>query len=246
MSQFNHADQIKSLRDNWDKKPVLRAVYAEFYGLIHKNLSQLSDGKVVELGSGIGAIKDIIPDCITTDMFQTQWNDRVENAYSLSYSDASLSDIILVDVFHHLKFPGTALKEFYRVLRPSGRVLVFEPCLSMLGLIVYGVFHHEPINLMKQINWEAPHSEILDSQKFYAAQGNASRIFLGKRYKEKLKAWNQIRIIKLSALSYLATGGYRKPQLLPDKDFHVLKWFEDLFDNFPSLFATRVLVVLEK
>jgi len=246
MSKFNHEDQIKSLRDDWDKKPVLRAVYAAFYNLIHKNLSQLSDGKVVELGSGIGAIKDIIPDCITTDMFQTQWNDRVENAYSLSFSDTSLSDIILVDVFHHLKFPGTVLKEFYRVLRPSGRVLILEPCLSVLGVIVYGAFHHEPINIMKQINWEAPNSETLDPQKFYAAQGNATRIFLGKRYKEKLKAWSQIRIIRLSALSYLATGGYRKPQLLPAKAIYTLKKFEDLFDNLPSLFATRVLVVLEK
>jgi SAM-dependent methyltransferase len=246
MGIFDHQDQIVAFHENWDQKPALRAVYGEFYKLIRKNLSGLADGKMIELGSGIGSIKDVIPECITTDMFPTPWNERVENAYSLSFPDASVSDIILVDVFHHLEFPGSALEEFYRVLRPGGKVLLFEPCLSLLGLFVYGMIHHEPINIMKQITWKAPTSEPLDSPGFYAAQGNATRIFLGRNYRKELNLWHQIRIIRLSALSYLASGGYRKPQLLPDRVLPFVKIFEGFFDLFPSLFATRMLVILTK
>jgi SAM-dependent methyltransferase len=246
MGIFDHQDQIVAFHENWDRKPALRAVYAEFYKLIRKNLSGLADGKMIELGSGIGSIKDIIPECITTDMFPTQWNERVENAYSLSFPDSSISDIILVDVFHHLEFPGSALEEFHRVLRPDGKVLIFEPCLSLLGLFVYGVIHHEPINIMKQIIWKAPASQLLDAPGFYAAQGNASRVFLWNQYKKDLNLWGQIKLIRLSALSYLASGGYRKPQLLPDEMLPYVKMFEGLFDWFPSIFATRMLVILTK
>jgi len=246
MGIFDHRDQIVSFHENWAKKSALRTVYGGFYRLIKENLSQLSSGATIELGSGIGAIKDVIPDCVTTDMFSTPWNDKVENAYTLSFSDSSLSNIILVDVFHHLEYPGTALKEFYRVLRPGGKVLLFEPCLSVLGLFVFGVIHHEPVNLMAEISWEAPQLESLDSPKFYAAQGNATRIFLGNGFKTRLGLWSRMNVIRLSALSYLASGGYRKPQLVPDKALPVVKRLEALFDIFPSLFATRMLVMLTK
>jgi SAM-dependent methyltransferase len=246
MGIFDHREQIVAFHENWDQKPALRAVYGGFYRLIRGNLSELPNRRVIELGSGIGSIKDVIPECITTDMFPTPWNEKVENAYFLSFPDRSISDIILVDVFHHLEFPGSALEEFNRVLRPGGKVLLFEPCLSVLGLFVYGMIHHEPISIMKQIVWKAPESESLDSPGFYAAQGSATRIFLGGNYKEKLNLWHQIKIIRLSALSYLASGGYRKPQLLPDRVLPFVKIFEGFFDLFPTIFATRMLVILTK
>jgi len=246
MGIFDHREQIVALHESWSQKPALRAVYREFHNLIRGQLSNLRDGKVIELGSGIGSIKDVIPECITTDMFPTPWTDRVENAYALSFSDSSISDIVLVDVFHHLEYPGTALDEFYRALRPGGRVLIFEPCLSMLGLIVYGAIHHEPVNMTQPIHWNAPSSRSLEAPKFYAAQGNASRVFLGRQHKDRLNLWTQIKIFRLSALSYLASGGYRKRQMIPDAALPLVKWFEGLFDLFPWLFATRMLVVLTK
>ena len=71
-------------------------------------------GSVVELGSGIGNIKEVIPKCLCTDLFPNPWLDYVENAYALSFGSASVSNLILFDVFHHLKYPGTALQEFHR------------------------------------------------------------------------------------------------------------------------------------
>jgi hypothetical protein len=48
----------------------------------------------------------VIPECVTTDIFPNPWLDRVENAYALNFADASVGNLILFDVFHHLEFPG--------------------------------------------------------------------------------------------------------------------------------------------
>ena len=153
----------------------------------------MPESKIVELGSGLGNIHEVIPNCLRTDLFPNPWIDQIENAYQLSFADESVSDLILTDVFHHLKYPGTALKEFSRVLRKGGRVIMLEPCMSALGLLVYGILHDEPIAVTKEIEWDAPEDWSPEQIDYYAAQGNASRIFLGKRFRHKLGDWQKIR-----------------------------------------------------
>ena len=246
MGIFTHREQIMRLHEHWNSKPALRNVYSNFYRLIASHLTNQPDSKVVELGSGIGNLKEFIPQCITTDMFPTPWSELVENAYQLSFPDETISDLILVDVFHHLQFPGTALTEFHRVLKKGGQVLIFEPCLSVLGLIVFGLLHPEGLKFNHTIQWNVPPSLMLDSPEYYTSQGNATRIFLGSSYRKALEIWSEIKVMRLSASSYIATGGYTKPQILPDKLLTLVSNFERLFDLFPSLFATRMLVILVK
>lgn len=209
-------------------------------------MSGLPDSKIVELGSGMGHIRDVIPNCITTELFPFPWIDQIENAYKLSFENESISDLISTDVFHHLKYPGNALDEFHRVLRRGGRVILLEPCMSLLGLLVYGVFHAEPIAITKKIEWLAPADWSPDNLDYYAAQGNSTRIFVGDRYRPQLTAWKSIKTIRLSALAYAASGGYSGPQLYPTGMYSVVKSLEKILDLFPFLFATRLLVVLEK
>lgn len=246
MGIFAHREQILRHHAYWDKKPALREVYSGFYRLIASHLSGLPGGKVVELGSGIGNIKETLPDCITTDMFPTPWSDQVENAYHLTFEAESVSDLILVDVFHHLQFPGTALVEFNRVLMPGGKVLLFEPCISLLGLLIYGIFHQEGIKINHSIQWTARSDHSLINPEYYTSQGNATQIFLDHSYRDQLKMWGKVEIIRLSAATYLASGGYTKPQLITERAFPILRMTERFFDLFPMIFATRMLVVLTK
>ena len=177
----------------WRRKRSLRKAYHAFHQLIAKNLSMLATGSVVELGSGIGNIKEVIPNCLRTDLFPNPWLDRVENAYELSFADNSLSDLILFDVFHHLRYVGTALEEFHRVLMPKGRVLIFEPRISLLGALVFGLFHDEPVAFHDPIQWMAPPIWRPNQVDYYAAQGNATRIFIGGEFRENLAGWEVIR-----------------------------------------------------
>jgi SAM-dependent methyltransferase len=241
-----HQDLIHKNREHWNRKPLLRTIYKDFYKLIAKNLSQLDARRVVELGSGLGNIHEVLPECLRTDLFSYPWVDQIENAYQLSFDNESISDLILTDVFHHLKYPGMALKELHRVLRQGGRVLMLEPCMSLLGSVVYGVFHTEPIAITHKIDWIAPGGWHPDQIDYYAAQGNATRIFVGNKYSRQLKDWHTVKTIRLSAIAYAASGGYSISQLYPTIMLPLLKRLENVLDLFPALFATRLLVILEK
>ncbi|NJN80084.1 MAG: class I SAM-dependent methyltransferase [Anaerolineales bacterium] len=203
-------------------------------------------GKTVELGSGMGSISEVISDCIRTDLFPYPWIDQVENAYHLSFEDTSISNLLMVDVFHHLRYPGNALQEFLRVLKPGGRVIMMEPGLSALGYLIYGLLHVEPIGMAKESSWFAPEGWKIENIDYYAAQGNATRIFVGKHFADYLSDWNVVKVKRLTALAYAASGGYSGPQLYPTAAYPFVKFIEKLLRPFPALFATRLLVVLEK
>src|SRR5512147_1745001 len=100
-----HQDLVEKNYRLWNKKPLLHRCYIEFHRMIANYLSSVAQGKIVELGAGMGNIHETIPDCIRTDLFSYPWIDQVENAYKLSFADNTLSDLVMVDVFHHLRYP---------------------------------------------------------------------------------------------------------------------------------------------
>lgn len=244
--QEQHLKEMLENRRHWERKPVLQQIYKDFYDMIAASLTRSVQGPVVELGSGLGHFKDVCPDCICTDIFPNPWIDQVENAYRLSFPDGTVSNLVLFDVFHHLKYPGTALREFARVLAPGGRLIVFDPGMSLLGLIVFGLFHHEPVAVTKPITWMAPADFDPEQAGYYAAQGNATRVFAGRRYAGELADWRMLTCRRLSALAYAASGGYRGPQLYPDAWLPALQRLDRLLEHLPVLFSTRLLVVLER
>ena len=240
-----HNLEIHQNREHWERKPLLQKVYGQFYREIARRIEDTIPGRIVELGSGMGNIKQHVPCCITTDVFTNPWLDQVENAYDLSFSDGMISHLILFDVWHHLEYPGTALREFHRVLTARGRLIVFEPAMGLLGRFIFGCFHHEPLGLSESIHWEAPPGFLRDQPGYYAAQGNASRVFGSDQFHSRLGAWRVVEITHFSALAYLGTGGFRGPQLYPVKLLPLLNRVDSVLSRFPSL-ASRMLVVLEK
>lgn len=246
LPEEQHNIEIHENLKSWKQKPVLQKIYLSFYKSIASYVNQEIKGEIVELGSGIGNLKMVISKVICTDIFKNPWIDQIENAYNLSFKNESVSNLILFDVFHHLKYPGAALKEFNRVLNKNGRVIIFEPALSFFGYIAYGLFHHEPINRFKKISWFATNKSDLNESEYYAAQGNATRIFCSSKYKSLLDDWNVVKVKRISSLSYILSGGYSKKQLYPDKLLPVFMFFDKILNILPFIFATRLLVVIEK
>ena len=241
-----HAREAQRNREAWERKPTLRRLYHDFYGWIASACASCP-GLTVELGSGIAGLRSVIPHCILTDLRPGPGIDRVETAYALTFDDASLSNLILFDVFHHLQYPGTALEEARRALVPGGRLIVFDPCTSLLGHIVYGLFHHEPVGASRPITWDAPPGWDSSQDTYYAQQGNAYRVFFSDAFAAELQAdWNIITKRRFAAISYVLSGGYSRPQLYPDGALPAMQRVDRLCDKAPRLFATRLLVVLEK
>jgi SAM-dependent methyltransferase len=241
-----HDVEIQSNRLAWQRKPELRAVYRAFHELIASRLERGVPGQVVELGSGMGSIKEVIPDCVTTDLFPNPWLDRRENAYRLAFGDAGLSNLILFDVWHHLRYPGTALREFRRVLAPGGRVVVFDPAISLTGRVIYGLFHHEPVAMRLPITWEAPAGIRPEDADYFAAQGSATRVFWRREAPERLAGWEVLEARPLPSFEYLATGGFSGPRIGGPAMFRLWRGLDRSLARWPNLFAARLLVVLKR
>lgn len=243
-----HNVEIQRNLDCWNNKPVLRKIYRALHERIAKNLAPNISGKIVELGSGIGNIAEVIPNCIRTDLFPNPWIDQVESAYKLSFADKSVSHIVLFDVFHHLRYPGTAFAEFERVLVPGGRVIMCEPYVSFpMGALLYGLLHHEPIAWRDKIEFFAPSGWSSANDSYYAAQGNATRIFFSKNgLIENFKNWRLVSKERLALLSYALSGGYSKPQMYPDSFYPLMQKVDAVADLIPGILGTRALVTLER
>lgn len=241
-----HNIEIEQNRQAWQRKPVLQRAYRDFHRRIAAHVDGSIDGKIVELGSGIGNIRDVIPNCLRTDLFPNPWIDQVENAYDLTFGDGAVSHLILFDVFHHLEFPGTALRECRRVLSPRGRLIIFDPYISMIGRIVYGPLHHEPIGDDRAIVPNAPASFDPRQHAYYAGQGNATRMFWKGESAEVLDGWDVVARERIGAWAYALTGGYSKPQLYPTFLYPVVRGVDRLAELVPDLTALRALVVLRR
>jgi SAM-dependent methyltransferase len=239
-----HNVEIEQNLRSWRRKPVLQRAYRDFHERIAAHLDRSLTGPIVELGSGIGNIRDVIPGCLRTDLFPNPWIDQVENAYTLSFSDGECSHLILFDVFHHLRHPRTALQECRRVLQPRGRLILFEPYVSLAGRLVYGPLHHEPTGFGDPIVADAPAGFSPARDPYYAAQGNATRVFWRGEHPEILDGFEVVARERIGAWPYALTGGYSKPQLYPASMYGVMQTLDRACGLAPALFSLRALIVL--
>lgn len=243
-----HDIEIQENRRHWERKPVLQRVYRAFYQEIARWALPGKKAATLELGSGMGNIKEVLPDCLTSDLFPNPWLDRVENVYALNWPDAAVQNLILFDVFHHLQHPGRALKEMARVVQPAGRVIVFEPGMGWFPRLIMRFFHHEPLGFGQPIEWNAPQGFDPANHPYYAAQGNSWRIFVQQEglADHILRDWNVVHVGREPGWAWLLCGGLRGPQLYPDKLLPLVRLMERGLRLLPTLFAGRLLVVLER
>jgi SAM-dependent methyltransferase len=241
MDITQHQNEILRNKSVWNSKRLLRNIYFTFYNQIIQLISPSIKGKIVELGSGIGNLKSAIPHAICTDLFPNPWVDLVCSAYAMPFENGSVSHLVLFDVFHHLERPNAFFKEAHRVLTRDGRVIIFEPYISVTSRVVYSFLHHEPVA------WNA---EIDLSDKpplnncYYAAQGNATRLFSRRQVTNYPDGWNIFHLQAIVSFSYLLSGGYSKPAFYPEKALPMMQKIDTILSHWPSLFAARYLIGL--
>jgi SAM-dependent methyltransferase len=239
--------RFEALRQAWQSNEALRVLYRRWYARIREVLPARELGPWIEIGSGPGFAREFISELELTDIVRAPWHDRCVSADNLPFADASVGALVLFDVLHHLAAPARFFEEAARVLRPGGRIVLCEPYISPLSLVVYRLFHEEPVDMRAQ-----PLAEhgALDKDPFASDQAIPTLLCrkAGQRELEaSFPALKIVRFERLAGLSYPATGGFSRPPLLPVGLWRVLLALED---RLPSavyrLIGFRLLAVIER
>jgi SAM-dependent methyltransferase len=233
-------------RKIYQNKELIKIIYSNYYKKIKKNIYVSDKKKTLELGSGGGNIKKVIKECITSDQFKNDNIDRIENIYKINFKKNSISNIILIDVFHHLQFPGLALKEIHRVLIKNGRIIMVEPAMGFIPRIIYKIFHYEPNGFNLKINWNNTPKRIPSLNQYFAAQSLPWRAFFLKEL--NLRSKYKIKLIKpFSDFAFLLSGGYSYKAFYPKFLYSLIKLIDKILTSISiKIFSARMLIVLEK
>jgi SAM-dependent methyltransferase len=128
----------------WQSKAALRLVYSDFFDRISR---QCGPGPTLEIGGGIGNLKEHLLELWSSDIQHSADLDLVADAQRLPFRTASLGNIVMLDVLHHLEFPLRFLRDAARVLRPQGRIVMVEPAITLGSTLFYRYLHHEAVDM---------------------------------------------------------------------------------------------------
>src|SRR4051812_26030622 len=104
-------------REIIQKKPFLKKIYLDFYGIFKKSFPQINSQSCVELGSGGGFIKEIFPNITTSDILPLPDLDKIFSALDMPFPDQSVDAFFMIDVFHHVPDSHRFLRELIRCLK---------------------------------------------------------------------------------------------------------------------------------
>jgi len=243
---LNHKKIDSKNRKTYQNKDLIKIIYNNYYKKIKENIYLSDKKKILELGSGGGNIKKIIQNCITSDQFKNENIDRIENIYKINFKKNSISNIILIDVFHHLQFPSLALKEIHKVLIKNGRIIMIEPAMGFIPRIIFKIFHYEPNGFNLKINWNHIPKKIPYLNQYFAAQSLPWRAFFLKEL--NLRSKYKIKLIKpFSDFAFLLSGGYSYKAFYPKFLYSLIKLIDKILTSISiKIFSARMLIVLEK
>ncbi len=240
--------EIERQREAWRRKPALRVLYGHWYRQCVEALAQM--GPTVEIGSGSGNFKSYYPALIATDVVQGTGAELVADAMALPLRAATVGNIIAFDVIHHLQRPLRFLRQAIVALKPGGRLVICEPALSLWSRVVYGLFHHEPLDL------DCPLFDLdgrpLDSDPGHLFANEAiPEILFWKERTRTLDELGRCRLVearKFGFLLYPLTGGFSNRCLVPARGLSTLISIEDALTKPFARWLTgmRMLIVLEK
>jgi SAM-dependent methyltransferase len=234
-----HAEAIRS-------KSFLRKIYLENYQYFKSCIEETPAGTVLEVGSGGGFLKDVIPAVITSDVMKVSNVELYLSAMQLPFADESLRAILMMDVFHHMQDVSKFLNEAQRCLKAGGKVVLIEPANTLWGRTIYKNFHHEPF-IPDQQEWQLPVGGPMSQ-----ANGALPWIVFMRDIHRFERDYPQLRVEQIEftcPIRYLASGGVSLPQLVPSFSypaFKTLEWLMTPFMAFLGMFMRIEIVKSDK
>jgi SAM-dependent methyltransferase len=240
----NFSNQLQSYRAAWQRKPVLRVIYNDFYDRI---AAACIPGATVEIGGGVGNLKDRLSGVVATDIQFASWLDAVVDAQQLPFASASIGNIVMIDVLHHLEFPAAFFREAVRVLQPGGRVIMVEPAITWVSALFYRLMHHEPVRMSADVLGDG----CPDPRRDPYEANQAIPTLLATRDRDRFhKLFPNLRIARVdwfALAAYGLSGGFKSWSLISEQFARWLLNIErPLESTLGRLSGFRMMLVIDK
>jgi SAM-dependent methyltransferase len=236
--------RLRHHRTVWESKPVLRALYQDYYRRI---ITACRPGLTLEVGGGSGNLKAFASHVISTDILPAAWLDAVADAQALPFADRSFENIVMFDVLHHIPCPRLFLTEAERLLKPGGLLIALEPVITPFSRLFYRCCHPEPVRLADDPLARPVPREHQDP--YHGNQAIPTLLFVRNRQRleEEFRSLRVRTVEWLSLFVYPLSGGFRAWSLLPSCVVRPLLRIEEALVPFlGSAMAFRVLVIVQR
>ena len=238
----NKGESLTQNRLGFEKLNIaLGILYKEWYELISHQLCD-SVGMNLELGCGASFIDKIIKNIIKSDVFLNSNTDLRIDAMEVGLKyENQISNLILVNVFHHINNPELFLKSAEKSLLSGGRIIMIEPSNNIWSRFVYKLVGHEKFDT-EQINWDFESNDpLLDSNQAL------SWIIFKRDYKKFKKLFPEFSLLKKKSMmpfSYLLSGGHTCNTKVGGIIIKIIRKLERSF--FDNQFGIFDLICIEK
>lgn len=194
-------------------KPALMAWYEEMYAKYVEVLGRCPAGGVaIEIGSGAGFARELVPGLVTTDVLPYAGVDRVVDACRMPFADGELRFIGMLNVFHHIPDVEAFLHEAERCLQRGGRCLVLDQHPGWIGGPILKYVHHEGYDPAAR-EWRFESSGPLSG-----ANGALAWIVFRRDRERFARLFPRLKLVSYrthSPLRYWLAGGLKDWSLLP-------------------------------
>lgn len=240
-------DRMVRHREILSRKPMLRAVFAQFHHLFRaldqKYLS--GNGQQIELGAGVAPMRDSYPEVFATDVVAGPDIDFELNAQAMALEDASVRVFYAQNCFHHFPEPELFFAELERVLEPGGGTILLEPYYGWFSSFLYPrMFSTEGFD-KSHGSWKVDASGPMNG----ANQALSYIVFVRDRHEFETK-FPALEIVAQhrvpNYLKYLLSGGLNFRSLLPNFMSPLVELLQFILRPFDRWLCLHHIIVLRK
>jgi SAM-dependent methyltransferase len=243
-SDLNNPARVHELKKIIEAKPSLSHIYGNYYQFFKQILARCpKQGVALELGSGAGFIKKIIPEITTSDYLAYEGIDKVIDATQLPYEKNSVKFMGMINVLHHIAQAETFFKEAERVLLPGGRLAIIDQHHGWLSRWILKYAHHEPYDSKTQ-NWSFDTTGPVSG-----ANGALAWIIFQRDRKIFESQFPQLQILSYqphSPLIYWLSGGLKPWGLLPNWAIGPVTLLDKILIKISNQFGSFVNIEITK
>jgi hypothetical protein len=248
---LNSNERFAEHKKNLDQKKMLKSCYSDFYIKILKEEKKfgkntLNNSLRLELGSGVGFIKDFDQTIITSDVVSNQFTDKIIDGNQMPYGDNEINSIFGIFCFHHFKDPFNFLKDLEVKLKVGGVCILIEPYYGTLAKFIYKRIHQSEYFDQK----ESFDFKIKDKTAMEKANQALSYIYFIKNKEKFQKNFPQLEIVHTSIfgnyLRFIFSGGLNFRKILPDFLMSLIKIIENILFPLKKILGLHYLIVIRK